>query len=543
MMEQTISVHNGSSRTVGMEHNARVAAYLKCHVNQDHVIEGGYYKTIVHENLEDAINRIFADALEEYNAKKRADKKHPGRTIDNYYEHLMNQLNENKKRKAVNGNKAGYEAMQPCYEMILQIGNYDTVNSRTNDVYDPEKLDYELAEEMLFEAIEKTKKIFVVPAVDKNGNPILDENGNQIMWQCIEIVGMYLHDDEKQKGIHVHIDYVPVAHGYKRGLSMQPGLNNALLEMGLASDKLEDVAEERTRIMKERFGIDYHDSDYVDKNGKQIPVDQLTEEQRDNRKLASKLVPCRTAQMKLQDLFRENIKAVMQEHDIPVSTQEHKKRKHQDKRDFAETVQIKAANYNAKLEKQELEEDIKSLTEQRDDLDNQIDERQEEIDYYDEKKETMTAWKDAPKSEKDLMKRIDAEVTEKGGFLGKVFKAVPVALFDTLIKLACNCFKYKRENELLKESMSMEKVHEAGQIIKDKNEIIKSANSEAEGIIYEADREAHSIKNKLSSAKEIQELENELRCYKEAAEKNESYRNAVEEERILAQGKKLKIAL
>lgn len=116
-------------------------------------------------------------------------------------------------------------------------------------------------------------------------------------------------------------------------------------------------------------------------------------------------------------------------------------------------------------------------------------------------------------------------------------------MFDALIKLACNCFKYKRENELLKESMSMEKVHEAGQIIKDKNEIIKSANSEAEGIIYEADREAHSIKNKLSSAKEIQELENELGYYRRVAARDESFRKEVEQERNREHTKGLKNAL
>lgn len=91
--------------------------------------------------------------------------------------------------------------------------------------------------------------------------------------------------------------------------------------------------------------------------------------------------------------------------------------------------------------------------------------------------------------------------------------------------------------------MSMEKVHEAGQIIKDKNEIIKSANSEAEGIIYEADREAHSIKNKLSSAKEIQGLENELGYYRRVAARDENFRKEVEKERNREHVKGLKAAL
>ena len=101
MVEQTISVHNGNSSTVGQAHNNREAEYLRNHVNQDHVNVNGYHRTIIHENVEDAINRIFADSLEEYNAKKRADKKHPGREIKNYYKHLEKLCEDKKKRKAI----------------------------------------------------------------------------------------------------------------------------------------------------------------------------------------------------------------------------------------------------------------------------------------------------------------------------------------------------------------------------------------------------------------------------------------------------------
>lgn len=59
MMAQTISVHNGNSVMVGQEHNARKAEYLKYHVNQEHVLPDGYHKSIIHEPLEEAINRIF----------------------------------------------------------------------------------------------------------------------------------------------------------------------------------------------------------------------------------------------------------------------------------------------------------------------------------------------------------------------------------------------------------------------------------------------------------------------------------------------------
>lgn len=45
------------------------------------------------------------------------------------------------------------------------------------------------------------------------------------------VVGAYFHADEKGAP-HIHIDYVPVAHGYKKGLAVQNGLVKAFGEMG-----------------------------------------------------------------------------------------------------------------------------------------------------------------------------------------------------------------------------------------------------------------------------------------------------------------------
>lgn len=47
----------------------------------------------------------------------------------------------------------------------------------------------------------------------------------------LAVVGAYFHADEKGAP-HIHIDYVPVAHGYKKGLAVQNGLVKAFGEMG-----------------------------------------------------------------------------------------------------------------------------------------------------------------------------------------------------------------------------------------------------------------------------------------------------------------------
>lgn len=512
MMAQTVSVHNGNSGTVSQEHNARDAEYIKNHVNQEGVIEGGYYRTIIHEPKEEAINRIFASALEEYNAKKRADVKHPGREIDDYYKHLASLLEENKKRKSVDGNKSGYEVMQPCYEVILQIGNIDTVNCSSDSDYDTDRLDPRVAEEILLEAINRVKEKFIIPAVDREGRPILDEDGNQKMWTCIEIIGLYVHDDEKLKGIHAHLDYIPVAHNYKRGLSMQPGLTKALEEMGLRQDRLEDLSKDRTRLMMERFGIEYHDSDYMDANGKQIPKSELTDEQKLHRKLASELVPCRTPQMKLQDMFRDSIREVMTERGIPIADIQQSNRDHSDKRSWAEIMEQVAANKQSKEIHKELSGKIKTL--------------KSDIEMIEEKRSSLINWDKRPKSEKELMKQVNEEVKDMPNIIGPKMKLVPDILWNNLLKLLKGYFRLEAENNKLRASTGIQKVREANAVINKRDSIIDAAESKAKDIITEA--ESVRIRSKL--LKENHELRSELDIYRSAADRNPGFMKAVEQE-------------
>ena len=375
MVEQTISVHNGNSSTVGQAHNNREAEYLRNHVNQDHVHVNGYHRTIIHENVEDAINRIFADSLEEYNAKKRADKKHPGREIKNYYKHLEKLCEDKKKKEGVKGKrKAGYNALEPCYEVIIQFGNVDTVRRRgEKDIF---KLSSEIAELMLEETIRRMEKLCYVSAKDKNGNQLYDENGNERMWKCMEFIGVYIHDDEANKGIHAHIDYVPIAHNYSKGLSMQPGLTKALSEMGLGDDIPSELYEKRTRLMKNMYGIDYHDTDYLDEHGKPLPKKMLTQKQLANRELASKLVPFRTGQEKLQEQFRKVMREVAKDFSVPLDLKKREKRGHLEHNEINTLGVVKAESKKAIERKQEIETELVSL-------EDQLEEKQQEIALYD----------------------------------------------------------------------------------------------------------------------------------------------------------------
>lgn len=178
-MGVTISTHNGSK--VCREHNIRNEKVVS---KESHIKPNGNYEIWHDEKLSDAYNRLFGKALADYNAKQtRADRK-----IDDYLKHVR-----------------ADDSRHECYEMIVAIGNSKG-----------EMVDEELGRIALIK--------FVYG--DENNPSWQERNPN------LEIVGCYYHADEE--GVpHIHIDYVPVAHGYKKGLETQNGLVKAFQEMGL----------------------------------------------------------------------------------------------------------------------------------------------------------------------------------------------------------------------------------------------------------------------------------------------------------------------
>lgn len=174
-MNVTIATHNGSK--VAREHNIREEKVVS---KENHIDLNRVHEIWVDEKPQDAYRRLFEKSRLEYNAKQtREDRK-----IQDYYKDIC----KNEKKHAV-------------YEMI--IGVYGK---------------------------------------DKNGRQICDdETGKQIMkefvesWQDrnpnLELIGAYYHADEDGEP-HVHLDYIPVAHGYSRGMETQTGLVKALGEMG-----------------------------------------------------------------------------------------------------------------------------------------------------------------------------------------------------------------------------------------------------------------------------------------------------------------------
>lgn len=170
-MGYTIATHNGSA--VARDHNIRNEKIVS---KEKHINPDGIHETWIDEKPRQAYERLFGKAVEDYNSRQtRTDRK-----IENYYNDVCKDAKKH-----------------PVYEMIVSIGNRDNA------------IDEQIGKKILKEFVDSWK--------DRNPN--------------LELIGAYYHADEE--GVpHVHCDYVPVAHGYTRGMETQTGLVKALGEMG-----------------------------------------------------------------------------------------------------------------------------------------------------------------------------------------------------------------------------------------------------------------------------------------------------------------------
>lgn len=138
---------------------------------------------IKQEPIRDAYDRIFGEALEKYNDKQRRKD----RKIDDYYDHV-------KQSKTLNTQ----------YEFIIQVGKKDD--------FEDSPVNWETANQILIEYVDDFQ--------ERNPN--------------FEIYNAVIHNDEGSP--HLHLNVIPVAEGYKRGLERQPAFNKALENQGITFD-------------------------------------------------------------------------------------------------------------------------------------------------------------------------------------------------------------------------------------------------------------------------------------------------------------------
>lgn len=239
----TISVRCGYD--VAQRHNRRDPAIVSA---EHHIDPNGPHETWVDIDEREAYDLLFSEAQAAYNANQRRKD----RQIKSYYasirepfDAIRKEQQEAKKWNDVHREeikRGELEAMsipeiprsmkKPSYELI--IGVYHKEQRLRDDG---------------------------TPELDTDGNPVYDtvpipeEQAKSILKQYVKgwqarnphlfCIGIYYHFDEQGGAPHLHIDFVPVADGYTRGMERQNGLDRALQQQGFASEGMTSTAIER----------------------------------------------------------------------------------------------------------------------------------------------------------------------------------------------------------------------------------------------------------------------------------------------------------
>ncbi|WP_283751267.1 plasmid recombination protein, partial [Bacillus cereus] len=175
-MGMSVSLKKATNKT-NIDHNNRTMTEKEKERNS-HIdySESDKNEYLVQKDIKELYREEFGEALEKYNAKqKRNDRK-----IDDYYKHI-----ERGKKTALQ------------QEMIIQVGDMNDFNYRA---------DYENANEILSEWFKGFE--------ERNPN--------------LKVYNAVIHNDEKTP--HMHLNFVPVASGYKRGLEKQVAFDRAIMQ-------------------------------------------------------------------------------------------------------------------------------------------------------------------------------------------------------------------------------------------------------------------------------------------------------------------------
>ena len=170
-MKRTISFMTGKG---SVNHNSR-----KFHAKNTDLERSYLNVEYCNENIKDVYHELFDEALSRYNEKQTRND----RRIDDYYEKIRSGKQE-----------------KPFHEIILQIGDKDTMGAETEEG--------RLAAKILDEYMQDFQR----------RNPTL------------RVFSAHLHMDEATP--HLHIDFVPYITGSKRGLDTRVSLKQALTALG-----------------------------------------------------------------------------------------------------------------------------------------------------------------------------------------------------------------------------------------------------------------------------------------------------------------------
>ncbi|PGF06519.1 plasmid recombination enzyme [Bacillus pseudomycoides] len=199
-MSMSVSLKKATNKT-NIKHNNRTMSEKEkernSHIDYSKSDDNKY---LVQKDLRELYREEFGEVLEKYNAKqKRNDRK-----IDDYYKHIQSSKKTSLQQ-----------------EMIIQVGDMNDFNCRA---------DYENANEILLEWFKGFE--------ERNPN--------------LKVYNAVIHNDEASP--HMHLNFVPVASGYKRGLEKQVSFDRAITQQDPTLDKtrpFDDWREKEVNLLGE----------------------------------------------------------------------------------------------------------------------------------------------------------------------------------------------------------------------------------------------------------------------------------------------------
>lgn len=454
----TISTHLGSS--FSQRHNVRDRSLTD---NEPHINPNGEYEIWKHEELEEAYERIFGEAVKSYNEKQtRNDRK-----IENY----LDKVNDDKKLNA------GYE---------LIIGVYG------------KEADKEDKKEILLKFVEGWE--------ERNPN--------------LELIGAYFHNDEQGDDPHVHLDFVPKAEGYTRGMSMRPGLDKALRQQG----------------------FDLEVTMRTNSKGKGVVANtpQQAWEKRENEALESL---CREygievehpqAQTDIEHKWTDKYKADKELEKTEEQVEEAK----QTLKSWEDEITYAQIDLNSlENQKEEVKGDISTLEQKKSgleqenaSLDKDISHKSKRIEYMkkniEEGKEYEHELRASIEDKKKEIKKHDSlidKAKEKLEMLNECIRQTTHELFDRMRDLIKDKKPHQKVKVSVEDLQKLVEVGEAAEAVKD----IKAIEKEREDIISEAKREADKM---LEDAKWAYN-----KAYFEGITDQERFEQKREKERVMSE--------
>lgn len=256
-MKTTTTVH-WNKGGIAKEHNRREAKLVEHeeHIDNQNIYGDSFCDVLVDRDLKEVYEEVFGEAIDEYNAKqKRKDRM---KSVESYMAEVENDNRGKKQTKKVNDKRvvdenAQRQGKQLEYELTVHAGNterekdadgrvmYDANGHHIRREYLPRDLQRQINRKYCNTFEEANPNFKVVSAITHGDEGWLN---NRNVWEY--------------STVHSHITFVPIAHGFKQGLSVQNSMNKALKEMGFEGTDVYDQWAKKEQARLEEITLELY---------------------------------------------------------------------------------------------------------------------------------------------------------------------------------------------------------------------------------------------------------------------------------------------